>query len=244
MRLVRRLLERVLAQTEYVLRDKAASPVGLPSYVERLNRMGFKPATVLDVGVGTGTPWLYSGFPTARFELFEPVDDFVPNLRRICEQLNARYHVCALGAVAGEADIEVNPDVPTGSTLAGRVPGLSLIKNSQAEQKSQRRRVKVRRLDEFGPFPGPILLKLDVEGYESEVLKGAEITLAQTEVVISEVGVTQRHMNEMSFGRFMAFMETLGFSLVDFPELTALGRDRPLAYVDAAFVKTDGPFRR
>ena len=35
------------------------------------------------------------------------------------------------------------------------------------------RQVPVRTLDGFGPFEGPVLLKLDVEGYEGHVLRGA-----------------------------------------------------------------------
>ena len=99
-------------------------------------------------------------------------------------------------------------------------------------------------LDEFGPFEGPVLLKLDVEGFEMDVLRGASVTLSRTDVIISEISVTPRHARDPSLGEFLTFMETIGFSLMDIPELTSLGRDRPLAYIDGAFVRSDSPLRR
>ena len=186
------------------------------------------------MGVGYGTPWLYKAFPSARFELFEPLGVFEPTMKRIC----------ALGSERTETTIESDAGVPTGSTMAGRDASLSLIKSSRRQQNPEKTKVQVHKLDEFGPFAAPILLKLDVEGFESEVLKGATATLANTDIIISEVSVTQRHNNEMSFGGFMNFMESLGFSLIEFPEFTQVRRDGPLAYVDAAFARSDSPFRR
>jgi len=240
---VRTILDRVLLHTDYVLADRSAPPQGLDYYVGQLRNRGFEPRTVLDVGVGPGTPWLYRGFPSARFELFEPLDFFVPAMERICEEYDARYHICALGSESGQSTIEVNWNVPTGSTMAGRMASSSLNRTAESKHKSGTSIVEVRRLDDFGPFAGPSLLKLDVEGFEGEVLKGAQATLRDIEVIISEVGVTQRHLNEMSFGAFASFMETLGFSLIDIPEISTVRRNGPLAYVDAVFVRTDSAFR-
>ena len=61
------------------------------------------------------------------------------------------------------------------------------------------------------------------------MLRGARETLAKTEIIISEIGIAQRHANELSFGEFIQFVESLGFSLIDFAELAPLGSDKPLA---------------
>jgi len=139
--------------------------------------------------------------------------------------------------------MDVNTKMPMDSTMAGFSPSLSLLEGSHALQ-IDRRRVEVRRLDDFGPFDGSILLKLDVEGTEIEVLRGASATLARTEVIISEISIVKRHNEDVTFGTFISYVESLGFSLIDFPQLTPLRRNGALAYVDAAFVRTNSPLRR
>ena len=241
-RVARQIIELALDRYGYVLKDKGSAPLGLSGFVAALSANGFNPATVIDVGVGNGTAWLYKGFPKARFELFEPLEIFVPAMEKVSKRFNARHHVTALGAAAGQAVIEVNLDTPTGSTMSGfSLDHSPAIKHGRAV-KIDRRNIQVRRLDEFGPFEGPILLKLDVEGYEMDVLRGAQETLTRTEVLISEVSVTKRHNNDVSLGAFITYVESLGFSLIDIAELTPLRRNGPLCYIDAAFARTEGPF--
>ena len=235
--LVHAVLERILARSGYGLRDLSVTPIGLPAYARRIRDWGFNPKTILDVGIGNGTNWLYESFPSAHFELFEALDLFEPVMVDICAKYDGTYHIGALGAQGGTATIEINPNVPTSSTLAGR------LATSRHFPGTVQKTVEVRTLDSFGPFAGPVLLKLDVEGFESEVLRGARETLAKTEIIISEIGIAQRHANELSFGEFIQFVELLGFSLIDFAELAPLGSDKPLAYIDAVFVITSEKHR-
>ena len=127
--------------------------------------------------------------------------------------------------------------------MAGFSADLSSLKGARTLE-IDRRRIEVKRLDDFGPFNGSILLKLDVEGFELSVLRGAPETLARTEVIISEVSILQRHSDDVSFGTFVSYVESLGFSLIDFPQLTPLKRNGALVYVDAAFARTNSPLRR
>jgi FkbM family methyltransferase len=242
-RIMRDLLERVLAYHDYALKDALQPPRGLGPTAKLLRERGFRPASVIDVGVGNGTPWLYETFPEARFELFEPLDVFEPAMNRICSSYNAQYHVTALGSQSGLATIDVHVNAPTSSTMAGFSPELLLAAVNPITSIDQKV-IKVSRLDDFGPFEGPVLLKLDVEGYEADVLRGAPSTLAATEVIIAEVTVLKRHMKAMSFGQFMSYLESLGFALVDFAALTPIRRDGPLSYVDAVFVRADSELRR
>jgi FkbM family methyltransferase len=213
--------------------------------MEALKLRGFNPATVIDVGVGKGTSWLYDSFPTARLELFEALEVFRPACEEICRNKNARYHLVALGDRSGTAEIDFNVDMPTSSTMAGFSPSLSpLAANSNPALKVVRQSIPIRRLDDFGPFESPILLKLDAEGFEAPILRGGTETLSNSQVLISEVSVMRRHSQEASFGEFISHVESLGFSLIDFAELSPLRRGGPLAYVDAVFVRSDGPFRR
>ncbi len=214
------------------------------SQIDNLRPQRTNPATVIDVGVGEGTPWLYSAFPTARFELFEALDVFKPALVKICEQYNADYHLTALGAAAAEAVIDVHVDDPMNSTMSGFSAELSPRSKgeSAAALHVERRSIQTRRLDDFGPFAAPVLLKLDVEGFEQQVLEGAPETLKATDIILAEVSVTRRHERDMSIGSFVRYVESRGFSLVDIPELTPLRRGGPLSFVDAAFARNGTRF--
>ena len=49
---------------------------------DQMRQRGFEPATVIDVGAGRGTRYLYLAFPDAHHVLLEPLSDFEPELRR------------------------------------------------------------------------------------------------------------------------------------------------------------------
>jgi len=98
-------------------------------------------------------------------------------------------------------------------------------------------------LDEFGPFNGPTLVKLDVEGYEGQVVKGATRTLQAADVVISEVSVARRTDSELTISAFLTLMESLGFSLMNIAEVTQIGRGGPIGYMDIVLVRTESPMR-
>ena len=47
---LRRLLEGALEYSDYVLKERSATPVGLRSYMKRLHSFGFDPKTVVGRG--------------------------------------------------------------------------------------------------------------------------------------------------------------------------------------------------
>ena len=238
------MLERLCDRHGYVLKDKTTSPQGPEGFIADLRAREFTPATVIDVGVGYGTPWLYDGFPDARIELFEPLDIFVPAMQNICNTYRARYHLTALAGEAGEVEMDVNLQTPTDSTMAGFSAALSPLAQAGRDVTIQNQRVPVQRLDAFGPFEEPILLKLDVEGSEIDVLRGATATLARTEIAIAEISVAQRHERDASFGTVVHYLEDHDFRLMDILSLTPMRRGGPLYFIDAAFTRSTSLLRR
>lgn len=104
--------------------------------------------------------------------------------------------------------------------------------------------VPVRPLDSLdrSAWPGPYLLKLDCEGFEMEVLKGARATLAGCDMVVSEISVARRHVGGYSFADFIAMMDGLGFELFDIVDLQQYGPDGRLSFMDGVFVPKGSPF--
>ncbi len=238
------MLERVLERFDYRLVDNHADPAGLASACALLKKRGFSPRTVLDVGVGRGTPWLYEAFPQAHFELFEAIDSFAPMIAESTRGLDARVHFCALGEVPGTLTIDVNRETPTSSTMASY--DADYLRNGTAGHALpavDRREVQVRTLDEFGPFVGPVLLKLDVEGFEAHVLRGAARVLTDVDVVISEVSVVRRTQAELSLAGYLGLLESLGFSMINIAEISPMKRGGPIAYMDLVFVRSNSALR-
>src|SRR5262245_6732413 len=77
---------------------------------EQLKRMGFRPRTVIDVGVAWGTPDLYAEFPEAEILLIEPQAEFEPWLKKICAESKGHYVLAAAGGEPGTAIFNVHPE--------------------------------------------------------------------------------------------------------------------------------------
>jgi hypothetical protein len=75
---VRRLLDAAGLE---VHRTHAGVRRTLPAVLAQYRSLGLSPATVIDVGVGPGTPELYAAFPGVRLVLVEPLEERRGNRR-------------------------------------------------------------------------------------------------------------------------------------------------------------------
>jgi FkbM family methyltransferase len=84
------------------------------------------------------------------------------------------------------------------------------------------------------------LLKLDVEGHELEVLRGAPAVLCAVEVVIAESAVYDiEGGGRPTFSDLVAFMTARGFEFHDVATLNGRASDRRLQRLDVVFVRKD-----
>lgn len=191
---------------------------------ERLRRYG-TPATVIDVGAARGTPPLYDAFPEAHLVVIEPlrIPEYDRRLTRLAAARAAEIHRVAAGPSDGTTSMSIDPTLVRSSVLAQDRPSIG------------RQEVPVRRLDGLGgQWPEPFGLKLDVEGYELEVLRGATETLPRCLWVIAEAHVKQP--SGPSAAELIAFMAARGFAVRDVLDAGGVGG---YAYVDLVFVPVD-----
>ncbi len=151
-------------------------------------RIGDELAHVLDVGAADGTPDLYQRLPTARLDLFEPQPCHHDTLcRRVLSQRAGQLHPVALGEHDGSAQL----------ALTGRT-GASLVARTKLDGSvAETIEVPVRRLDSIiksGDLRRPCLLKIDTEGYELAVLRGATEILAEIDIAVVEVHFDKPHL--------------------------------------------------
>ena len=195
-----------------------------------LLRPDFDPVTLVDVGVATGTPSLYFAYPDAYRVLIEPLEEFQDDLRRLTEEANAggEYHIAALGAESKEIEIYVDSDMMEAS---------SILASDWRRPPAEKRVISMTTLDELLEQHGwtpPFGLKIDVEGFEDDVVRGAEKFLRDTQFVIAEVSVSKRFDGSYTFAEFIQLMSENGFRLRDILDGAKAG-DREILYIDALF---------
>jgi FkbM family methyltransferase len=203
-----------------------------------LKAHGVNPGTVIDVGVATGTPWLWDAFPDAHLVLIDPTftaGTSVPG------HPTADIIPAAAGATAREMTLHIDQATPGSSSFFTPSKTLLDARAAKGDVRGYRDQiVPVRPLDVLlaeKHLPAPYLLKIDTEGYERDVLLGASETLAQTVVVITETNVAQRFDASYEFAELIALLHGHGFRLFDFVEVRTLGKQGPINYVDAVFVR-------
>jgi hypothetical protein len=116
----------------------------------------------------------------------------------------------------------------------------SYWKNRGLDRPTETRRVDVRPLDLMlaERYRGPFLIKIDTEGFELEVLKGAIETLAKTELLIVETSVARRHEGSYAFADLIAFLAENGFGFSDILDVQSFNDDGDISYMDIAFART------
>jgi FkbM family methyltransferase len=205
---------------------------------EHVRRFGFRPKTVIDVGVAYGTPELYEAFPEARHLLIEPLAEYEEALGIIARKYGADYILAAAGPEPGTATINVSRAPALSSLLGpwrGGVPG------------DQGREVPVVRVDDVvaeRELSPPYLLKIDVEGAEMMVLDGAAHVLRECELVLLEVSLFERVPGMPLMDEVVTYMAERGFVAYEIYGGYVRPLDRALAMINIAFVKKDGLFRR
>jgi len=117
---------------------------------------------------------------------------------------------------------------------------LDKTRNASGSDKVVKETVDIRPLDQimkkFKP-KGPLVLKIDSEGYELEVIKGAKKTLKKTALIIAEVSLAKRFEDSYKFSELIAELAKHGFELVDSLSHPKL----PPKFMDLVFAKKPWP---
>jgi FkbM family methyltransferase len=197
-----------------------------------LRHFRFQAQTIFDVGVWRGTPPLYKLFAGRRLVLIDPISELQQNVRQQSPGLAFDFIPVALGSAEGTAELKIANN-PAKSGIPERT-------RLTAEEITERRKVPVTTLDRIiagATYPEPFGVKLDTEGYELEILRGAERTLEKTEFVITEVSVKKRFVGGYRFSEMIEFLAGRGFELLDILNLHG-GTPR---FYDCLFLRHDHP---
>jgi len=168
--------------------------------------------TVLDIGANRGQFALFARerFAGATIHMFEPVAAAAATARRVVP--TATMHEIALGSSDGTIEFHVHADSDQSSVLA--VEGATAID------------VPVARLDSLGlRIESRVLLKMDVQGFELDVLRGASGIIERVDQVLCEVSAEGYIHGAPSGGDVLDYLGTLGFQPVATGPLLPYGTD-------------------
>lgn len=172
---------------------------------------------VLDIGANRGSyaaQLLEQGF-TGRLISFEPLGTAFAELsRRSAGCAHWDCHRLALGNEDAERKMHVSEDVVSSSFLSLRD---SFVDASPGLRNVGEETVPIARLDTvrerlFGDA-ARLLVKMDVQGFELEVLKGGEDTLRQAVGVECELSLAPIYEHQTLFADVIGFLAERGFHL-------------------------------
>jgi FkbM family methyltransferase len=212
--------------------------------LEDLGQRGLKCTSILDVGANRGD-WSEMAtrvYPSARVCLVEPQLEMKGALEAFCAKNPGAFHVFAgAGARAEVRTLTVWDDLAGSSFLPH--------KNDDLAKEGRQREIKIQTIDDIirsSGMPVPELIKLDVQGFELEALKGASSTFGRTEVYILEVSLVAISdvPGHPQFADVVDFMLARGYVAYDFAGFIRRPSDGALGQCDICFVKKDGFLRR
>ena len=172
-------------------------------------------ATVLDVGANRGQFALVAleRFPSASVHSLEPLPRASAALEALAQdEPRLRVHRFAAGAEAGTAVLHVSRRDDSSSLLAITDRQVAFAPGSGERGRIQ---VEVRTLDEMAgtALLRPLVIKIDVQGGELDVLRGAERTLASTDALLIECSFVELYAGQALAHEVIEYLATRGFRL-------------------------------
>lgn len=213
-------LKKIL--TSNFIRDRQSKSGGLLN----LKKTGFNPSIVYDVGAQVGTTELYNTFPDAHHVLIEPVIECIPALKAIAKEIkSATIYNCAVS--------NINGIVPLSVSETKQYASIGISESQEVRQIESR---TINSISDDINIKGNTLLKIDVDGFEIEVLKGSKnLLLAEETVVLIEASMAD---NNPRFGRIVEYLAHFGFDIYDIVDPLYRPHDWHLWQVDVIFIKT------
>ncbi|WP_299416252.1 FkbM family methyltransferase [Acaryochloris sp. IP29b_bin.148] len=169
---------------------------------------------IFDIGANVGQSAIafHALFPSAQIYSFEPVPDCFETLKARTRGIsNIHAFNTALGTIVGEMEFERNEFPACSSFLPLSKSHITLF--NYAVQ-TNTIKVQVDTLDNFASqctLPSPIMLKIDVQGFEEKVLRGGESLVRRSSVLIIETSFKALYEGQPLFKDIYSILQSWGF---------------------------------
>lgn len=209
----------------------------LLNFYKTLKDFNFQPKHIVDIGAnhGTWTREALQHFPNAYYTLLEPQSWLKDSMLDLLEK-NNKIHFHPVGA--GEKQGSFN------FTIVDRDDSCSFRYTKEEAEKAGFKQIEIpvvtlNDLLANSELPVPDIIKIDAEGLDIEVLKGASNYLGKTEVFMVEAGVVNKQFSN-SFLKLINFMDENNYRLFEITDLNRPFSPSVLWLVELVFVKKNG----
>ena len=210
-------------------------PRTIESTCRSLSALNLHPDVIIDVGVATGTPWLYKQFKDATYHLVEPNPFFSQSIEGHLSRMapGSKWHSCA----AGNCEFTATLSYPEHAKPGGAT--ISENKSDLASSPDNNIQVSVKRIDSLVKSSlssgERVLLKTDCQGYDARAIYGSEGIMNSIDCIITEVSLISAVEPVLEL---FSYLMNKGFSLFDIADPLTSSRKQRLAQFDACFVKS------
>jgi len=208
--------------------------------LQNLKKLGYQPDIIVDVGAFAGewTKRAMTIFEDKYFLMVEPQ----PDKQTLLSQLEKKYKNVMFAPFVVAATDDQNVEFTIQKT------GSSVYEQTfEGRASKQKVTLQTKMLDSIvqeKKLTGEFLLKLDVQGYEIEVMKGAKHLLDHTNVVLLESSLLNYNRNAPLIDEIFKYMKQQGFILFDVAELNRKDDDNVLSQADLIFCRHDWQIRQ
>ena len=194
------------------LREIYPYPPPHVNYLKKLKESGFEPKVIYDVGacVMHWTDQVRLIWPNAEVIMFEAADV----LEFMYKESGLKYHIGVLSDETGkEVDFYQNDNAPGGNSYYRENPEIQPTA-LEVYSDAHRRRVRTITLNTLArakSYPAPDLVKMDVQGAELDIIKGALDLLKDTKHIILELQEVEYNKGAPLRDEVIEYMNTQGF---------------------------------
>lgn len=195
-------------------------------------------AVILDIGANVGqfSQEMLDVFPNAQIYAFEPIASCFEKLKKIS---NKQFHPLpyALGNKNGEVEINVSSYSQSSSLLPMSDMHKEIFPHTAGSHKET---IRIRRLDDIVKeinIKIPLLIKMDVQGYEKEIILGGRETFKKASAVISETSFVPLYKGQPLAEEIRNLLEELGFEYQGFLNQKKHSQTGKALFEDSLFIK-------
>jgi FkbM family methyltransferase len=205
--------------------------------LRRLKIQGYNPKFIIDIGAHNGdwTTEVYKIFRSASFIAVEALPTKKHVLERAFRGMEVKIYTKLLGG-SSKRNIPFY-SMETGSSVLSELTSFS----------REVIYLDMITLDEIATHENVeknVLLKLDVQGFEMEVLKGASSVLCKVDIICMELSLLNYNDGAPLADKVIPFMKDLGFVIFDITGFVRKSTDFSLIQADFIFIKEESSIRQ
>jgi len=197
-------------------------------------------ASILDIGANEGqfADKIRLLFPHARIYAFEPLPSVFEKLKNnFREDAKFAAYNLGLGNESGILELNANEYSPSSSFL-----NLADAHTSNFEEAVETKKINVtvERLDDISAIKEivlPLLIKVDVQGFEDMVIEGGKNTFKKASVVICELSFVELYKGQSLFEDIFRRFTHLGFKFAGSIEQLRSPETNRILQADGIFIK-------